>query len=373
MSRQLKPSISPALQTSLNTAQSLGITTLGNPSQYGLTLVLGGGEVNLLQMTGAYGVFANDGVKNPPTGILEVDDSSGNVMEKYQSQATRVLDPQIAREIDDILSDNVARAPEFGTDGPLNFDGYDVADKTGTTDNSRDAWVIGYSPSIVVGEWAGNNDNTPMVKKIAAFIVAPTWHQVMLYALQKYSSPTDTFPPPRRIPTQDSLPPVLQGNWNTDPSRGVHDILYWVQKDNPLAGPPSNPWADAQAAYWDYPVQLWVARGGGASSSTPVESGASIISTPAVGPTATSFQIISPQSGAIISASAALTITSADPNPQNVASVTYFLDGATLGTASAPPYAVSFLPESRGPTVLQAVAKYTDGTTKVTTTNFTIQ
>ena len=359
------------IQPSIDTAVSMGITTLGNPSQYGLTLVLGGGEVNLLEMTGAYGVFANDGVKNPPTGILEVDDASGNVMEQYQSQATRVLDPQIAREMNDVLSDDSARQPEFAANSQMVIPGYDVADKTGTTNDSRDAWIIGYSPSIVVGEWAGNDDNTPMVKNIAALIVVPTWHKIMQYALSKYSSPTDTFPPPAPNPNEATLPQVLQGNWNTDPSQGIHDILYWVQKDNPLAGPPSNPWADPQAAYWDYPVQLWLAQGG-AASSTPGVGGTSSVG-PTTGATVSDFQIVSPQSGTTVSSAAALTVTSADPNSQNVVSVTYFLNGATLGTAITPPYSISFLPSSRGPSVLQAVAKYTDGTTRMATSNFTIQ
>lgn len=360
------------LQSSLDTAKSLGITTLGPASQYGLTLVLGGGEVNLLQMTGAYSVFANDGMKNTPTGILEVDDSSGSVLEQYQSQATRVLDPQIAREINDVLSDNVARTPEFGADGPLQFDGYDVADKTGTTDNSRDAWIIGYSPSIAIGEWAGNNDNTPMVKKIAAFIVAPTWHEVMAYALKKYSSSTDTFPAPAPNPNADSLPPVLKGNWNTDQSQGIHDILYWVQKDNPLAGRPSNPASDPQFAYWEYPVQLWAAAGNYPVSSTGASSGGAAVSkdeTPAVA----SFRITEPENGTIVSAQRAITVSSEAPNPGAIESVTYFLNGSTLGTASAPPYAISFLPDSRGPSVLQAVAKHNDGTSDIQTITFTIQ
>jgi penicillin-binding protein 1A len=293
-------------------------------------------------------------------------------MEQYQSQATRVLDPQIAREMNDVLSDDSARQPEFAANSQMVIPGYDVADKTGTTNDSRDAWIIGYDPSIVVGEWAGNDDNTPMVKNIAALIVVPTWHKIMQYALSKYSSPTDTFPPPAPNPNEAALPPVLQGNWDTDPSQGVHDILYWVQKDNPLAGPPSNPWADPQAAYWDYPVQLWLAAGG-AASSTPGIGGTSSISPSPADAGVSSFQIISPQSGTIVSSASALTVTAADPNPENVVSVTYFLNGATLGTATTPPYAISFLPSSRGPSVLEAVAKYTDGTTKMQTSNFTIQ
>lgn len=361
------------LQSSLDTAKSLGITTLGPASQYGLTLVLGGGEVNLLEMTGAYSVFANDGMKNAPTGILELDDSSGNILEQYQNQATRILDPQIAREMNDVLSDNAARTPEFGANGPLEFSGYDVADKTGTTDNSRDAWIIGYSPSITIGEWAGNNDNTPMVKKIAAFIVAPTWHKVMAYALKKYSSSTDTFPAPAPNPNADSLPPVLKGNWNTDQSEGVHDILYWVQKDNPLAGRPSNPSSDPQFAYWEYPVQLWAANGNLPVTSVSDSSTGAAAAPVQTAPAVASFRIVAPQNGTIVNSQKAVTVSSAAPNPAVIANVTYFLNGAALGTASAPPYAISFLPDSRGPAVLQAVAKHTDGTSDIQTVTFTIQ
>lgn len=252
------------IQNSINMAESLGITTLGDPNRYGLTLVLGGGEVTLLDMTGAYSVFANDGVKNPPTGILEVSDNRRHVLEKYEDNSTRVLDPQVARQINDVLSDNVARTPEFGADSPLHFRSIDVADKTGTTNDSRDAWIIGYTPSVAIGAWAGNNDNSPMLKKIAAFIVAPPWHDVMVYAADKY--PSDRFIPPSPDPDMDSLPPVLRGKWNSDPSRGVHEIMYWVQKDNPRNVQTGNPYSDSQFPYWDYAVQLWTT--GGTSTST---------------------------------------------------------------------------------------------------------
>jgi penicillin-binding protein 1C len=357
------------IQNSINTAQSMGITTLGNPSQYGLTLVLGGGEVNLLQMTGAYAVFANDGVKNPPTGILDVRDSKGNILENYQNQATRVLDPQIAREMNDILSNDANRQPEFTPGSLLTFSGYDVADKTGTTNNSRDAWIIGYSPSIVVGEWAGNNNNTPMIKNIAALIVVPTWHKIMAAALEKYSSTADDFTAPAPNPNEDTLPPVLKGSWNSDPSQGIHEILHWVQKDNPLAGPPTNPWSDSQYAYWEYPVQVWAANNGEGASTTPPTSDGTVPGNPV----SAGFQITAPQSGQIISSASTFTITASDGNPSNITGVTYFLNGATLGSSITPPYSISFLPASRGPATLQAVARHTDGTNEVTTTNFTIQ
>jgi hypothetical protein len=191
----------------------------------------------------------------------------------------------------------------------------------------------------------------------------------MAYALNKYSSTSDDFTAPAPNPNESSLPPVLQGNWNTDPALGVHDILYWVQKDNPLAGAPTNPWSDPQARYWDYPVQLWAASNGGTASSTPGitddNSGSSV--------SGGSFEITSPQNGTSVSSQSTLTVTASDPDPSSVIDVTYYLNGAVLGTATTPPYSISFLPASRGPATLQAVAKYSDGSTKTTSSAFTIQ
>jgi 1A family penicillin-binding protein len=355
---------------SISTAESLGITTLTDPQNYGLSLVLGGGDVTLLQMTGAYGGFANDGTFNPPTGILEVEDSSGNVLEQYTPQPKQVLEPQIARLVNDVLSDDVARAPEFETHGVLWFDGYDVADKTGTTDDSRDAWVIGYTPSVVVGEWAGNNDNSPMVKKIAAYIVAPTWHKIMAYALSKYSSSSDTFPPPS--PATGNLPPVLQGNWNGDPALGVHDILFWVQKNDPLAGPPANPWADPQAAYWDYPVQLWAAQQGYGASAIPTPS-----PSPAITPTQpvaapSGLHIISPQEGTSVPPNTPITLE-AEESSLPIATVVYYLNGVDVGSSAAAPYNLLVTPKSYGLQQMRAVAQLVNGSIEEATATFTVQ
>ena len=350
---------------SIKMAQSLGITTLKDAGRYGLTLVLGGGEVTLLEETSAYGVFANDGVRNPPTGVLEVTDKRGVVLEKYETEATRVLDPQIARLISDILSDNVARTPEFGENSPLNFPGTDVADKTGTTNDSRDAWIVGYTPSIAVGAWAGNNDNAPMVKRIAAFIVAPMWHEFMVHAIEKY--PADGFLPPSPDTSLDSLPPVLRGSWNTDPSSGVHDILYWVRRDNPRAGSPTNPWADSQAVYWDYPVQLWAGRQGIATAPTSGPSTLPSNTTPS------GFIITSPQSGSTVSGQVPIVVMVAISNPQNVANVSYYLNSVSVGASQSAPFTISFMPQTHGPAILRAVAQLTNGATEEQTISITIQ
>lgn len=244
------------VQNAVNLAEAFGLTSLGDPNQYGLTLVLGGGDVTLLDMTGAYAAFANGGVKNIPTGILEVDDSQGNVLQEYTPQPSRVLPENIANDISAMLSDARARLPEYSLNSPLSFPGYEVAVKTGTSDQTRDAWVIGYTPSIALGVWAGNNDNSPMVKSIAGFIAAPMWHAAMAYALSKY--PKTYFGEADPIPA--TVPPMLQGNWRIPDAQGniiPHSLLYWTNKNNPQGPPPTNPSQDPQFAYWEYGITAW--------------------------------------------------------------------------------------------------------------------
>lgn len=352
----------------IKTAEDLGITTLEAASRYGLTLVLGGGEVKLLEMTGAYAVFANDGMKNPPTGILRVEDKSGKVLEQYEQNATQVIDPQIARQINDVLSDNVARTPEFGADSPLYYPGYDVADKTGTTNDFRDVWVIGYTPSIAIGAWAGNNNNSPMAKKIAAFIVAPMWHDFMLKALAKYSSPSDAFIAPSPDANADSLSPILRGEWNVNPAQGVHDILYWVNKDDPRSGKGGNP-GDSQYAYWDYPVQLWAQTNG---QFTGITGENTVGTTPTTVPTSPGFMITSPaQGGTVPWGPAFMASVSYPPNIQ-VTQVTYYLNGALSAVANQPPFTALINPQQHGVETLRAVATTPSGTIEAQST-FSVQ
>lgn len=271
------------IENAINLAKSFGLTSLGDPSQYGLTLVLGGGEVRLLDLVGAYAAFADDGVKNTPTGILEVDDAQGNVLQKYTPNPIRVIPANIARDMSAMLSDAPARLPEYPLNSPLSFPGYDVAVKTGTTNDTRDAWVVGYTPSIAIGVWAGNNDNTPMVKSIAGYIAAPMWHAVMAYALSKY--PKEYFGEPD--PILPSVPPMLQGNWRIPDTNGnivPHSLLYWVDKNNPLGPPPSDPSSDPQFIYWEYGISAWYAShpdlfSGGALLPVPLSSAATTSAT----------------------------------------------------------------------------------------------
>ena len=239
----------------LNLAKGMGLTTLGEPKDYGLSLALGAAEVRLLDLTNAYAGFANEGMMHDSTGILKITDARGHTLEEYKGESRRTIDPDVAREMSSMLSNNQARQPEYPPVNPFTFPGYDVAAKTGTTNESRDAWTVGYTPSIAIGVWAGNNNNTPMVKEIAGYIVAPMWHEIMQYALGKY--PKEFFNAPPELGSD--LPPALRGQYIG--GDGAHDILHWVNKDDPRHGTPS--YSDGQYRYWEYPI------GGGWSTGNP--------------------------------------------------------------------------------------------------------
>jgi len=240
------------IQNSIDTATKMGIQSLGNPDQYGLTLVLGGGEVSLLDMTSAYSVFANDGVRNPYNAVLEVDDAQGDVLEQSSLSPERILPAQTARQIADILDDNNARIPAYGANSVLYVPTRQVAVKTGTTNDYKDAWIMGFTPNITVGAWVGNSNNTAMDKKVAGYIVAPMWRALMDQILPNL--PVESFTAPS--PTDPSIKPILRGDYMTG---GPHSLLYWVDKDSPLGQAPSNPSSnDPQFDNWEYAVQNWL-------------------------------------------------------------------------------------------------------------------
>jgi membrane peptidoglycan carboxypeptidase len=177
---------------SIKTAKDLGITTLNPP--YGPSIVLGGWEVKLLDMVSAYGVFANEGLRMSPVSILKIEDSNGNIIEENKKDSKRVLEIEVTRLINDILSDNEARAPIFGLKSPLYFEGFEVAAKTGTTEDFKDGWVIGYTPFMSVGVWVGNNNNSSMNREPGIVLAGPIWRAFMGKVLSQY--PKETFSKP---------------------------------------------------------------------------------------------------------------------------------------------------------------------------------
>lgn len=188
------------VKDTLQTAYDMGLTSLP-PNQetlnrVGLSLTLGGGEVRLIDLTRAYGAFLNGGYKVEPISILKVVDSTGKVLEENEpKKGSRVLSEGEAFIIDDILSDNKARQMVFGTNSLLNVPGWDIAAKTGTTNDRRDNWTIGGNQQIAVGVWVGNNDNSPMAALVSGVSgAAPIWRRIILDALN--GKPRVRFDPP---------------------------------------------------------------------------------------------------------------------------------------------------------------------------------
>lgn len=352
------------LQDSLRTAKDMGIKSLADVSRYGLTLVLGGGEVSLLNMTSAYGVFANEGIRNEPVAILKVEDGAGNVVEEFSQKTETVLPRNVALQISDILSDEDARAPAFGRHSYLYFKDRDVAVKTGTTNDYKDAWIIGYTPNISVGTWAGNNDNSSMAKKVAGFIVAPMWNAFMQEALatiddEKFSKPSSV--------DKDSLKPVLKGVWNggveytVDKISGklateytpketqekrvlndIHSILYWVDKEDPNGKKPPKPETDPQFNFWEYPVEKWRIANGFASTTTnelPTET--DDIHKPEFVPNIT---IINPNPNTTYLQNNKITISTIQTSRFPMSKIDVFVNDIFIGSSNKAPFNLSFVP-----------------------------
>ncbi|MEK7583130.1 MAG: transglycosylase domain-containing protein [Patescibacteria group bacterium] len=229
----------------IETAHSMGLASLDPQTTYGLSVVLGGTGVSLIDMVSGYGVFANDGVRNPTTFILKITTADGSILEEYQPEDERVLPSQVARMISDILSDNNARAPAFGFNNSLVLPGRPAAAKTGTTQNNRDGWLIGYTPSLVTGIWTGNNDDSPMTAAGAgASAAGPVWNEYMRRALQK--TPVEYFRKPN--PVIDDRP-MMNGDYH-GPDGEIHSILYYINQN------------DRMFRNWESAVQQWVTETG---------------------------------------------------------------------------------------------------------------
>jgi 1A family penicillin-binding protein len=237
------------LKESLQTARDLGITTLNEPERYGLSLVLGGGEVTLIELTSAYGVFATEGQKVAPVSILKIEDSNGKILEENKKSQTKVLDTNVSRQINSILSDNNARAPIFGYNSVLHFANYDVAVKTGTTESYKDAWTIGYTPFAVVGVWSGNNNNAPVSKKSGAGLAAPIWRKIMEKLLKSHK--TENFTKPNSPQTTN---PALLGQL---PETDTNTILYYIDKNNVLESTSQNTKSDPQLFNWQQAINFY--------------------------------------------------------------------------------------------------------------------
>jgi 1A family penicillin-binding protein len=275
------------VRDSISLAKGLGIKGLNEPDRYGLSLVLGGGEVTLLDHVNAYGALAAGGVHRDTTAIMKIQDKDGTVLEQYkENPGQRVIEEKYVAMLDHIMSTNEYRVPTFGENNPFKFTDRPVAAKTGTTNEFRDGWAMGFTPSIAVGVWAGNNNNTSMKAGADGIVVAaPIWRAFMNKALA--NSAVEQFP---KYEKEDAGKPVLNGEDNVQKNvkvclmdardyKGdyclandscpegtsdkkdfgdVHDILYYVNKDDPRGDPPKDPKTDSQFKNWEKGVQDWL-------------------------------------------------------------------------------------------------------------------
>jgi len=345
----------------LQTASDMGITTLTHREDYGLSLVLGAGEVKPVEMAGAFSVFATGGIKHPLNSVLKITDSNNKTLFEYDAAKDKnqqVLDPQIAYEMASIMSDNNARSLVFGTRSALAFTNRTVAAKTGTTSDFKDAWTVGYTPSLSVAVWVGNSKGEKMKSGAdGSVLAAPIFHSFMVSALG--DTPNEEFVRPAGI--QD----VLVEKWsNKLPDTGSTETLTDIfaswqvpkEKDNihkkvlvckgtDKIAPEGAPASLVEEkivtvihsekpdnSNWENPVIAW-ANEHGMTGIMPTET----CDFAAMIPTVT---ITSPSNNAVVSGTADLTVTVGGANP--IVKVEYFIDGISVGESTVAPFSKSY-------------------------------
>ena len=359
-------------------ARALGITTFDDADRFGLALTLGGGEVRLLELTAAYGAFANTGYRIEPVTITRVEDSQGRVLKVWEAAAgERVLDERVAYLITDILSDNLARAPSFGEGSALRLS-RPAAAKTGTTTDWRDNWTVGYTPDLVVGVWAGNADNSPMNHVSGVTGAAPIWHDVMEELLK--GRPAREFVEPEgmvrlEICADSGLRPAGEqesggaGEQGT-PVRCPHTVIelfiagtepvraddwHWTYtldtRNGLLAGPDCPPEFTTQERYTLYPAEAqdwvrWQNIPQPPETYSPLCPGDQVVGAPTslisnlqslilTSPDQGSHYRVSPE----LPASAQQIVVAARPvDAISLQQVTLLVDGFPLATLTSPPY-----------------------------------
>lgn len=372
-------------------AREFGYNTLTDPDRYGLSLVLGGAEVRLLEHVNAYAAFAREGIFKQSVAILKVEDGSGAVLEEHKnSEERRVLPRDVARTLTNVLSDNGARAFIFGGSNHLTLSGRPAAAKTGTTNNYHDAWTLGYTPQFATGVWVGNADNTAMKRGAdGSVIAAPIWQNYMNKIHQ--GTPVESFNAP--TPLQPCDKPMLCGNTgvttvkiNADTGKlaspytplskikeitfqEAHSILYYVKREDPTGSPPQNPESDPQYRLWEEPVQKWAELEGITNQTPPTE--VDDLYRPEDQP---SISWTVPQNNTIIRDQTTSFAVSANA-PKGVAKVLYFLNNVPVGESNNFPYSLLFQPSPvtpNGTYTLRAVVQDTIGNEQIAALTITL-
>jgi membrane peptidoglycan carboxypeptidase len=266
----------------IENARLFGIKSLNKSSNYyGLGLVLGGGEVELLNLVSTYGTFANEGIRVEPNSIIEIFDKDNESIYKHREEKRRVVDSKYVKNLNTILSDNELKYPTFGYNSVLYFKDRDVASKTGTTNDNRDSWTVGYDDGHVsLGVWVGNNDNRSAKKNPGGAVTYHIWKESMQEALKDYpNSKFGEAPDLFELGGKPSLRGVLKGGITIpiDIKTGVlatdqtpqefikeivipsyHSLLHWVKKGDPKGPVPHK--KDEAYKHWEQGVLQWVSQ-----------------------------------------------------------------------------------------------------------------
>ncbi|MDD4607203.1 MAG: PBP1A family penicillin-binding protein [Patescibacteria group bacterium] len=362
----------------LDLLKDFGYSTLKSAEHYGLSLVLGGGEVKLLEHTAAYGVLSQEGLKYDTQAILKIVDDKDEILFEFkpeEAKSKRVLNKKTAQIINNVLSDNQARAYVFGLNSSLQLGDRPVAAKTGTTNDYRDAWTIGYTPSLVTGVWVGNNDNSEMKRGASGSVMAgPIWHNFMQQALEK--QPIEKFSDMPDLPEIDK--PMLNGQIGNeqivkiDKISGklatdftpvsmieektyfdVHSILYYVDKNDPLGPAPDKPEKDSQFEKWEETIRHWAEENNYNQEQPPTEY--DDVHIPGSQP---EIQIISPQANNTFNETIQCQAT-ANAKQGTISRVEYYVDNQFIGASKSQPYYMlntNAFNLSSGQHILKAVA-----------------
>jgi len=346
------------------TAHNLGITS---PLQNcGLSLVLGGCEVKLIDHTASFAAIANEGNRHDKTSILKVIGQDGQVLEEYQDQSQQVIGPEAAYQLINIMTDNSARSFIFGANSPLYYPDRPVACKTGTTQKWHDAWTLCFTPSIAVGVWAGNNDGTLLKAGADGVVVAaPIVNQVMNQYLK--GKPVEDFAVPPGISkiTVDTLSGKLPTQYSPETKTEVfadynqptdYDNVHVVKKIDRTTGLPATDNTLPQNIEervcldlrsekpdnpnWELPVQAWLAEHGGCNPASPGQTG----SLPQV-------RINQPSDGATITA-LPFAVSASVSSSNSISRVDLLIDDDNVSTLSSAPYQFSVGNLSEGQHIL---------------------
>ncbi|MFH1112154.1 MAG: PBP1A family penicillin-binding protein [Patescibacteria group bacterium] len=341
----------------LDLADQLGYTTLKDRSRFGLSLVLGGAEVKLLEHTNAYAALAREGKFAPTTSILKIEDSTGKTLEEFQDPTTKqAIDEQTARQVTNILSDNSAREYIFGANNYLTLPDRPVAAKTGTTNDYRDAWTLGYTPSLAAGVWVGNSDNSEMKRGAdGSVLAAPIWQSFMKKVLTNKPVEQFTATEPKIVDKpmfngylggEEILIDRATGKLATELTpvsfierqryKQYHTILRYVDKNNPLGPIPTHPEIDPQYQNWEDAVTNWSRKQGYSNEQPPTQFDDIHIDL-----NKPSIKISNPTDNQTINQNPTIfTVTTI--SRRGVRRVEYFIDNQLVGESKQFPFSLSF-------------------------------